>query len=296
MATRIASAERGGTFWTQAQALKTVLEREPGLAPIEVLDAPGASVETAEQLEDGGADFGFMAANWVPRAARGESPFARPLDLRIVAPMNTGPLFFIVRADSALRTVADLAGKRVVFGAEKSGMTQHARTMLGLLGLDTTPLHLDFDAGAKAVEDGRADAQLQCPIPNKIMTELSERVAVRVLPYGAGELERVRDAVPYYRRAVMRRGALRGLDADVAQIGVLNLLVAHARVSDAASGAVARAIASSAIELARINPLFAGLGELLGELRSKGEASLAAGAVALHPGARQAYRDLGLLP
>jgi uncharacterized protein len=288
MATRIASAERGGTFWTQAQALKTVLEREPGLAPVEVLDAPGASVETAERLADGGADLGFMAANWVPRAARGESPFARPLDLRVVAPMNTGPLFFIARADAALRTVADLAGKRVVYGAETSGMAQHARVMLGLLGIVAIPLHLDFAAGAKAVEDGSADAQLQCPIPNRVMTELSERAAVRVLPYGEGQLERLRDAVPYYRRAVMRRGALRGLETDVAQIGVLNLLVAHARLSDDVAGAVARAVAAHAGELARLNPLFAGLDALLGEVGSPS-------AVALHPGARQAYRALGLL-
>ncbi|HXQ51671.1 MAG TPA: TAXI family TRAP transporter solute-binding subunit [Stellaceae bacterium] len=288
MATRIASAERGGTFWTQALALKTVLDRETGLAPVEVLDSAGASVETAERLEDGSADFGFMAANWVPRAARGERPFAHKLDLRIAAPMNAGPLFFIARADAAIRTVADLAGKRVVFGPEKSGMAQHARTMLDLLGLAVTPLFLDFAAGGAAVETGSADAQLQCPIPNAVMTALSERVAVRVLPYDEGQLERLRDAVPYYRDAVMRAGALRGLERDMQQVGVLNLLVVHARVSDAVAEAVARAVASNAGELARLNPLFIGLETLLREVGTLGE-------VPLHPGARNAYRALGLM-
>ena len=42
------------------------------------------------------------------------------------------------------------------------------------------------------------------------MTELAQRVALRVLPYGAGELELVLAAVAYYRRTVMRRGAIRG--------------------------------------------------------------------------------------
>ncbi len=120
MATRIATAEEGGTFWTQGLALKSVLEREPLLAPIEIAASPGASIETAEGIAAGGADFGFMAANWIPRALAGEAPFARPLDLRIVAPMNTGPLFFIARADRQYRSVRDLAGQaRRVRAAKK---------------------------------------------------------------------------------------------------------------------------------------------------------------------------------
>jgi hypothetical protein len=231
----------------------------------------------------------------VPRARRGEPPFARKLDLRVVAPMNVGPLFFIARADGAIGTIADLAGKRVAFGLEKSGMAQHARLILGLLGISATALYLDFAAGGAAVEQGAAAAQLQCPIPNQVMSELDSRVAIRVLPYGAGQLERLLATVPYYRRAVMRKGALRGLDRDVTQIGVLNLLVAHARVDDAAVASVARAVAANATELGELNPLFAGLNELLRELRAGGEAALTAEEFAVHPGAARAYRALGLL-
>ncbi len=288
MALRIASAERGGTFWTQAQTLAAVLARDPTLAPVTVLDTPGASVETAELLVSGAAELGFMAANWVPRAVRGESPFDETLDLRIVAPMNAGPLFFIVHADAAIATVSDLAGKRVVFGAAKSGMAQHARLILDLLGIAATPLLLDFATGGDAVLRGLADAQLQCPIPNRVMTALSERGDIRVLPYGPGTLERVLDAVPYYRRATMRQGALRGLDRDVDQPGVLNLLVAHPRVADQTIAAVVRAIAGNADEIARLNPLFDGLGGLLREVRAED-------GVALHPGAAAAYRALGLM-
>ncbi|MGH7091371.1 MAG: TAXI family TRAP transporter solute-binding subunit, partial [Stellaceae bacterium] len=251
MPLRIASAERGGTFWTQAMALKTILEREPELAPVEILDTLGASVETAERLADGSADLGFMAANWVPRALRGESPFARPLALAAVAPMNAGPLFFIARADAPLRAVADLARKRIVFGAAKSGMAQHARLMLDLLGIEAAPLYLDFAAGAAAVESGAADAQLQCPIPNRLMTELDQRCALRVLPFAAGQIGRLLRAVPYYRRAVMAKGALRCLGRAVETVGVLNLLVAPEAADPAMVAQVARCIMRSVEELGR---------------------------------------------
>jgi len=73
MALRIASAEHGGTFWTQAQALAAVLSRDPALAPVAVLDTPGASVETAELLGSGAAELGFHGGETgfpAPSAAR----------------------------------------------------------------------------------------------------------------------------------------------------------------------------------------------------------------------------------
>jgi uncharacterized protein len=290
MVLKIAAAERGGTFWTQAEALAGVLERA-GLGPVAILETPGASVETAERLADGSADLGFMAANWVPRAVKGERPFVAPLDLRAVAPMNTGPLFFIATAASGLKTVRDLAGKRVVFGPGKSGMAQHARLILGLLGIEVAPVYLDFANGAAALEAGTADAQLQCPIPNNVMTDLAARTDLRVLAYAESELERLLNAVPYYRRAILHAGDLRGLARDVTQVGVLNLLVASARAPAETVARTARAIATGAEELARRNPLFAGLSALFAEMRERGIGALAAD-VAWHAGALAAYRDL----
>jgi TRAP transporter TAXI family solute receptor len=298
MSIRIGTNERGGTFYTQGLALKTVLDRVGALVPVQVLESAQASIDNANRLNAGELDFGFMASNWLGRARLGEAPFTQPIDLRMASPVNAGPLFFIARADSTLRTVADLRGRRVAVGPRGSGMTQHAHCIFGALGLDFagfTPLYLDFAAGADALAAGEADAQLQCPVPNQVMTDLAARIAVRVLPYGPGQLDAVLKAVPYYRRTVMKTGAVRGLDADVAQIAVINVLVTHARCTGATVQAVVRAIVSGAGELGRINPLYTGLDDLLRLLRSEGPAAIEFGGVALHPGALRAYREAGLL-
>ena len=298
MVIRIGSNERGGTFHAQGLALKTVLDRIDVLAPVEVLESAQASIDNANRLHSGELDFGFMASNWIGRARLGETPFAQPIDLRMAAPMNAGPLFFIARADSPIRAVADLRGRRVIVGPRYSGMTQHAHCILGALGLgfdDFTPLHLDFATGSDALASGEADAQLQCPVPNRVMTDLAERIAVRVLAYGPGQIDTVLKSFPHYRRTVMKTGAVRGLDADAAQIAVINVLVTHARSADAMVQAVVRAIASGTGELGRINPLFAGLDDLFRLLRSEGSAALEFGGVALHVGALRAYREAGLL-
>jgi TRAP transporter TAXI family solute receptor len=298
MAIRIGTSEHDGTFHSQGRALKLVLDRQLSLAPVEVLTADTASVENANRLHEDEIAFGFMAANWIGRAKKGEAPFRSPIDIRMAAPMNAGPLFFIARADSAVRSVADLRGRRVVLGPEKSGMVQHAHTIFGVLGLaftEFTPVYLDFEAGADELARGTVDAQLQCPIPNKVMTALSEQCDVRVLPYAAGQLEKLLGAVSFYRGTVMRKGAFRGLDADVAQPAVVNILATHARTPDATVHDAVSAIVANAAELGKINPLFNGLGELFQPLKSDGAKALEFGGVALHPGAAQAYREAGLL-
>jgi uncharacterized protein len=297
MGLRIGAAERDGTFYSQGHALKAVFERR-WLGPVEVIASNSASIENANRLHAGEIEFGFMASNWIGRARNGEPPFGQPIDIRMVAPMNAGPLFFIVRAGSDIRSVADLRGRRVAVGMKTSGMVQHAHNIFDVLGLsfsDFTPVYLDFAAGADALALGEVDAQFQCPIPNKVMTELSERIAVRVLPYAAGDLDRLMRTVSFYRPVTMPRDAICGLDADVAQPAVVNILATHARVPEAIVREAVTAIVTGADELGRRNPLFAGLRKLFAPLPTQGAAALEFGGVRLHPGAIAAYRAAGLL-
>lgn len=295
---RIGTAERDSTFLTQGVALARILEAGGIAGQIDVLESAAASIENAQKLQSGDLDFGFMAANWIGRARLGEAPFTQPIDLRMVAPMNAGPLFFVARANSALRTTADLPGKRIAVGPQMSGMAQHARAIFAALGLsftDFTPLHLDFAAGAEALIAGEADAQLQCPIPNKVMNDLAQRIDVRVLAFAPGQLDKVLECNEAYRRILMRKGAIRGLDADIAQPAVVNVLVCHARAQADMVHSAVRAILAGADELGRINPLFLRLRDLFEPLRSAGPAALQFGRVALHPGALAAYREARLL-
>jgi uncharacterized protein len=298
MGIRIGTSERAGTFHSQGLALERIFESHPLLRPVEVVEANSASIENANRLHTGDIEFGFIASNWIGRAKSGESPFDQPIDVQMAAAMNAGPLFFIARADSDIRTVAGLRRKRVAVGLKTSGMVQHAHNIFGVLGLsfsDFIPVYVDFAAGAQALAAGEVDAQFQCPIPNRVMTELASRVDLCVLSYEAGELDAVLAAVPYYRRTVMRGGVVRGHTHDLPQIAVVNVLATHARVPQPIVAEAVAAIVANCERLAELNPLFCGLAELFAPLRHEGAAALEFGGAALHPGALQAYRDAGLL-
>ncbi len=295
---RIGTAEPNSTFLTQGLALAAVFERAGLPGRIDVVEARSASIENAQSLAAGEIDYGFMAANWIGRALRGEKPFTAPTPLRMVAPMNLGPMFYIVPTGSDVKTVEDLRGKRVSVGPATSGTAQHAHCIFGALGIgfdDFTPLYMDFASGGEALRRGEIDAQLQCPIPNRTMDALDASFDLRVLDFAPGGLEKVLAAHPVYGCAVMRKGQLRGLTAASRQPGVRNVLVTHERQSAAEVEAVVRAIVNGAAELERLNALFTGIADLFEPLRAEGAAALTFEGVPLHEGAMSAYRGLGLL-
>jgi TRAP transporter TAXI family solute receptor len=298
MTLRIGTSERDGTFHSQGLALKALLAETVPQQAVEVQESHSASIDNANRLDAGAIELGFMASNWIGRARDGSAPFTHPIGLRMAAPMNAGPLFFIARKGAPISSISALRGKRIAVGLSTSGMVQHVHVIFGALGLsfsDFTPVYLDFAQGADALVAGEVDAQFQCPIPNKVMTDLAARVALQVIPYDPGQLDTIMKAVPYYRPTVIRRNAIRGLDEDIAQVAVVNVLVTHARVPEAVVRDVVAAVANGTERLADINPLFTGLGDLLAPLRTQGAAALEFGGVPLHPGAQRAYREAGLL-
>ncbi len=294
---RIGTSEEGGTFWTEGEAIASLLKREYGVLS-DILDAEQASIENAQRLEAGLIELGFMASNWIGRAYEGDAPFETPLDIRMVAPANSGAMFFIVEAGSGLQNVRDLVGRRVSIGPKGSGMVQHIYTMFDILGIsfnDFDPIYLSFEEGAKALEEGKVDAQWQCPFPNAVMRTLSERMDVRILEYEPGDLNNIVDNIDFYNRAVMPAGFFRGVQRNTDQLAVVNIIATHANTDDEIVRKCVAILLENQEELATINPLFLGLNDLFTPLKSSGLSALEFGGVPLHPGAIQAYQDAGYI-
>ena len=298
MTVRIGTSEYGGTFYTQGSAIAELFNRERLEADRCVVQTSDASIHNANLLDRGELEFGFMASNWIGRARDATSPFTRKIALRMVAPANAGPMFFVKLAHSQIRTIADFIGKRIVIGTKGSGMEQHVHSIFGVLGISFdsfTPVHMGFDEGADALIAGEIDAQFQPPIPNRVMTDLSQRADVRVVPYAPGQLEKVLENVPFYRRVTMQKGAFRGVVEDTAQPAVVNVLVTHERISQDIVHDMAKVISDNLDILPTMNPLFHGLKDLFEPLKTKGAAAFEFGGVPLHPGAIRAYRESGRL-
>ena len=116
-------------------------------------------------------------------------------------------------------------------------MEQHIRTIFGILGLsfeNFTPVYMGFEEGADALVAGDIDVQFHPPIPNKVLTDLSQRAEIRVIPFASGQMEKLLAQVSFYRPVVVRKNAFRGVMQDITQVGVINVIVTHERVDQSA--------------------------------------------------------------
>ncbi len=119
------------------------------------------STENIPLLEAGTLDIALVTGEPAYEAFEG---IGRPRSaLKIITAMYSTAGMFAVAGDSPARTIADLKGKPVAFGAKGSGLTILSRYVLDGLGLDQLK---DFQAifldkagdGPAMVLDGRAAA------------------------------------------------------------------------------------------------------------------------------------------
>ena len=179
-----------------------------------------------------------MASNWIGRAKIATAPFTKNIDIRMVAPANAGPMCFVSLANAPITSVADFTGKRVAIGTKGSGMEQHIHTIFKVLGISFdsfTPVHMSFAEGAEALVTGQIDVQFHPPIPNAVLTDLSQRADIRVIPYAAGQLDKLFAAVPFYRPVTIEKNAFRGVRRRYHQVGVINVIVSHESVDESDS-------------------------------------------------------------
>jgi TRAP transporter TAXI family solute receptor len=298
MAIRIGTSELGGTFYTQGQAIAELFNQGRVAGDECVVETSDASIHNAKQLDAGSLEFGFMASNWIGRAKDATAPFTKNIAIRMVAPANAGPMCFVRLANAPIHSVANFAGKRIAIGTKGSGMEQHIHTIFNVLGISFdsfTPVHMGFAEGADALIDGKIDVQFHPPIPNAVLTDLSQRADLRVIPFAPARLDKLFAQVPFYRPVTVEKNAFRGVVEDIVQVGVINVIVTHESVAESTVYAMARSIADNLDKLPQMNPLFKGLKSLFDPLRAKGAAAFEFGGVPLHPGANRAYKETGWL-
>jgi hypothetical protein len=119
------------------------------------------STENIPLIEAGKIDIGQATGEVTYEALQGIG--RAKADLRIINAMYASFGMFVVRADSPARTIADLVGKPIAWGASGSGFVVLARYVLDGLGLDInrdfSPIYLEKAGdGPAMVLDGRAAA------------------------------------------------------------------------------------------------------------------------------------------
>ena len=286
LALTLGTATAGGGFTVYGEALAAAVEAaDPGLELR--LQQTAGSQENIPLLRTGQLDLGLVEGTAAQEALGGADRLA------VVAVMYPSPSAFAVRADSTYRSIADLKGQRVVFGAAGSGFVLLARHVLEALDLD---LDRDFDAvllksageGPALVIDGRAAAMWGGGIGWPAFRALADGPAgARLIVPSAKEIARIHARHPFLQPMTLPAGSYRGQDRDLATIGTWSLILARPDLAEETVYRFARA-------LARAQPA---LGSQLAQAR---ETTLAntlrvVPQAQLHPGVLRHLRESGLI-
>ena len=158
----LGTATPGGGFPVYGDAVAALINELDNSLYVETRNTKG-STENVPLLEGGQLDIALVQGEVVHEAING---IGRPrANLRVLSAMYSTAGMFVVRADSPHRTVADLKGKPIAFGARGSGLVILARYVLDGLDLDQ---QRDFEAvyldragdGPAMVLDGRVAASV----------------------------------------------------------------------------------------------------------------------------------------
>jgi TRAP transporter TAXI family solute receptor len=217
-----------------------------------------------------------------------------PADLRILAAMYATPGMFVVRADSPYRSIEDLKGRPVAFGARGSGLIILARYVLDGLGLDRDR---DFQAvfldaagdGPTMVMDGRVAALWGGGIGWPGFTAVARGPAGgRFLVPDLDGIHRIVSKHPFLQLMPVPANSFPGQTADLVSVGSWSFIMARPALPDDVAYRLARALHRGE----------AALGARLAQARETTAANTVA-AVArpelLHPGVRRYLTDSGLL-
>jgi TRAP transporter TAXI family solute receptor len=287
----LGTATPGGGFPLYGGAFAEVMNQaDPGLS-IEPRNTQGSN-ENIPMLEQGQLDLALVAGEPAYEAFMG---IGRPkTNLKILTAIYSNPGMFVVRADSPYKTIRDLVGKPIAFGAKGSGLPILSRYVLDGLGLaqdkDFGAIYLDRAGdGPAMLEDGRVAALWGAGLgwPGFAAVASSPGGARFIAP-DAGEIARIQAKHNFLKPMTVPAGSYPTQNAPIDSLGSWSYVLVRPTLDDDVAYRLAKTLHQAE----------AALGNKLAQAKETTAANTVAAAPSLdliHPGVLRYFREIGLV-
>ncbi|MBR5437632.1 MAG: TAXI family TRAP transporter solute-binding subunit [Clostridia bacterium] len=142
----------------------------------------------------------------------------------------------LITMDPAIKSVADLKGKKVSIGAAGSGVYFNAVDVLEAAGLteaDIQPQYQSFGDSADALKDGKIDAAfIVAGAPTPAIQELCTSASAYLVPIDGDVADKLMESSPYYTAYKVPAGTYDGQTEDVTTVTVKATLIVSASASE----------------------------------------------------------------
>ncbi|MEM7562448.1 MAG: TAXI family TRAP transporter solute-binding subunit [Pseudomonadota bacterium] len=303
---RIGSGGIGGTYYPISYLLASTFSQPPGSRPcdeggacgvegvIGVPQSSNGSVVNVQSVHEGKLEsaltqsdiayWGFTASG----VFEGENKLK---NLRAIASLYSEMIHVVVRKDSGISSIEDLAGKRVSLDEPGSGTLVNARLILNAYGLSESDLQAEYIKPRHAIEKMRVkdlDAFfIVVGYPAKAITELTESTDIKLIPIvGEGRHRLVRQ-FRFFQADTIPEATYRGVDA-VETLSVTAIWVTSSEVDDELVYGIVKSLWNDPSR------------KLLDEGHKQGKSiqlvtALGALDIPLHPGAERFYLERNMI-
>src|ERR1700716_1393618 len=213
--------------------------------------------------------------------------------LKILTAMYSSPGMFVVRADSPYKTIRDLVGKPIAFGAKGSGLPILSRYMLDGLGLkqdeDFQSVYLDRAGdGPAMVLDGRVAALWGAGIgwPGFAAVAASPGGGRFIAP-DTEEIARIRAKHSFLKPLTVPAGSYPGQNAPINSVGSWSFVLARDTLPDDVAYRLARTL--HGVEAAFCQKLAQAC-----ETTAANTVAAAPNVELIHPGVLTYFREIGV--
>ncbi len=243
----IATGGTAGTYYPLGGALAELLNQN-----IKGMNASaqstGASVANVNMLKDGSVDIAFIQNDIAYYAANGKEMFKdnKMEGIRGIAALYPETIQFVTTADTGIKSIADLKGKKVAVGASGSGAEANARQILAAYGLtydDINVQYLSFGEAADALKDGNVDVGVVVAgFPTAAIQDLAANKSAAIVPIDAEHADKLIKDYPYFTKISVPKGTYPGQEVDVDTVAVKCVIVTTDKLSDDLGEQIVKAI------------------------------------------------------
>lgn len=283
-----------GTYYPTGGAICRLMNKQKATTGIRCsVESTGGSVYNVNTIQAGELDFGISQSDTAFQAFNGEGKFSGKAipQLRSVMAIYPELLAFVVRKDSGIKSITDVAGKKVNVDIPGSGtrMTTDIVFDAYSVALDQLELanELKSSEGPTLLKDKKVDGYFgMFGHPTANIKDAANSVDIDLVAIDGPEIDKLVAKYPYYAKGTISASFYKGIEQDVPSIGVKAVLVTSVALEDRVVSALTKTILDNFDEFKKLHPAY----------KTISKQSLLEGlAVPQHEGAKAVFKSAGLL-
>lgn len=282
----IGTASPGGTYYVYGEGLAKILTRTLDL-PVVRLATEGPT-QNIELLEAGEAKLGFVTIGIALQAWNGTGVWVgkKPArSMRAIFPMYDTPFQFLALQETGIRSIAEMAGRRVGVGPRGGTSAAYFPEFFNTLKVPANLVFGEWTELAAQVHQRTLDVlAVGAGVPFPSFVELEAKDKVRYIALGTEQIAALRLAMPELTPSRIPAGSYPSLLRHYQTLGLYNFAVAHAELPDDLVYNVVRAVFENHEEMMEAHAAAAATVPANVDRNSF---------LPLHPGAIRYYRQIG---